>query len=282
MAPSSSEGNGSQPSGDSSNDDTNSQKSSQTSSSDSDTDSEAVVLIKSTKKKAVIPAVTNHSKTRTRLKENNGIRTQPRAGRNSLQEREDDNDRAAVAAAVEPNIPPVNPALTVTTEWFGKYKAISNDHVRNQIMLLGHADVTMEQIVLSKRLMETHRHLARDHAKEVVQSMMVTAAQAQHLTWNTRLVTKVCEVRDWWASALPETIHSFARLMYKIQQLPFENEEWSRTAELNFQRRHKLAVQSKPGVKSSGRSCFRAIMSQAKTDITKMITKKAKDKTHGF
>ena len=130
--------------------------------------------------------------------------------------------------------------------------------------------------------MISHRAIARDHGKDVVESMMVAAAQAENLTWNSRLVTKVNEVRDWWASALPGDVPKLAASMYKIQQLPFENDEWSRTAELDFLQRHSLAIQRKPGVRNSGRSCFRALMTQAKTDATKKITKKAKEKAHGF
>ena len=302
MAPSSSDGECS----DSDNSSTNSksQKSSNATSSDSDTDSEAVVLLKSTRKQAKIPpAYKNRNATTT--PQNKGTRRP--FGSSGTGTRQNDKSASQIPDAegadsskfgggnklppAAVSLPPEvetfigttkSPALTVTNDWFGKYKDISTEHVRNQIMLLGHADVTDEQVHLSKKLMIAHRALARDHGREVVESMMVAAAQAEKLTWNTQLVTKVNEVRDWWASAGPDEVHTIAHTMYKIQQLPFENEVWSRTAELDFLTRHSLAVQSKPGVRNSGRSCFRALMTQAKTDVTKAVTKKAKEKTHGF
>jgi len=167
----------------------------------------------------------------------------------------------------------------VTVEWFEKYKVVQEPHIRRQMVILGNSSPTPEQISLTKGHMEGDRALAKEFGRHLCRSMIIAAAQKQNLFWKRQVCRNTNQIRHWWTSLPVEEVPSHAETMFKIQQVPFELDGWSATAEAKFMKENGLAMYRPPY--DGGRSSIRKIIVQAKVDVVKSLTDSGKSK-HGY
>ena len=127
--------------------------------------------------------------------------------------------------------------------------------------------------------MECDRANAKEFGRNLCCSLIIAAAQRQKLVWRLSTIRFPSHISGWWASLPVEKVPAEAEKMHKIQQVPFERDEWYVAAEKKFLLQHGLEIYRAPF--DGNRSTIRKIISQAKVDVVKSLTECGKSK-HGY
>ena len=89
-------------------------------------------------------------------------------------------------------------------------------------------------------------------------------------------------LKKWWASLTESEARANAQKMFRIQQLPFDDDDrWSKNLEKEIMEAGNLVYHRPPNTAKNAKGCIEKLVTQIKVNQTKNLTEKGKG-SHGY
>ena len=170
----------------------------------------------------------------------------------------------------------------ITLDWVPTVKdKVTPEFVRNELLILGTKDPLDEAIGKHIETIRRMREAIVELTKAKMKSIVVAEAQKEGVMYGSKLVSKFEEVGKWWASLNEEAARENASKMFRIQQLPFEEDSWSNNLESEVLKVGNLVYHRQPNTPKNAKGCIERLITQIKVNQIKRLTDKGKQ-SHGF
>ena len=176
-------------------------------------------------------------------------------------------------------------ATEITLDWIPKELVdITAAQARNELLILGSKDPSDDVLRNHMTKIKEMRNAIVEVTKSLIFTTVVGEAQKEGVMYGTKIVSKFEDVGRWWASLTEAEARSNAQKMFRIQQLPFDDEEkWSKNLEMEIMAAGNLTYHRPPNTAKNAKGCIEKIITQIKVNQTKNLTDKAKKKeSHGY
>ena len=175
----------------------------------------------------------------------------------------------------------------ITMDWIPTDKSkLTNEFVKRELLILGTKDSSDEAINEEVDKIKLMREAIVDLTKSILKSTIILQAQKEGVVYGTRTVRTFEDVARWWASLTPEQARENAQKMFRIQQLPFEDEDgeddsWTKNLEKDILKAGNLVYHRQPNKAKHAKGCIERLITQVKVNQTKVLTDKGK-RSHGY